>query len=69
MERAVIFELKAEPGQLLNNKHRIEAAPYGTIIRLHMTTGVINNSVDSSGFQRLKNSPVQMVPPLYIEIV
>ncbi len=58
MERAVIFEFKAEPGQFLYDKHRIEAAPYGAIIRLHMTTGVINNPIDSTGFQRLKNSPV-----------
>ena len=69
MELAVIFEFKAELGQFLNDKHRIEAAPYGAIIRLHMPTGVINNPVDSTGFQRLKNSPVQVIPPLFIEIV
>ena len=69
MERAVIFEFKAEFGQFLNDNYRIETAPYRAIIRLHVTTGVINNSVDTTGFQRLENSPIQMSPPLIIEIV
>ena len=69
MERAVIFEFKAELGQFLNDNYRIETAPYRAIIRLHMTTCVVNNSVDTTGFQRLENSPVQMSPPFTVEIV
>ena len=69
MKLAVIFEFKAELGQFLNDYYRIETATYRAIIRLHMTTCVINNSVDTTGFQRLEYGSVQMSPPLIVEVV
>ena len=69
MKLAVIFEFKAELGQFLNDYYRIETATYRAIIRLHMTTCVINNSVDTTGFQRLEYGPVQMSSPLIVEVV
>ena len=69
MKLAVIFEFKAELGQFLNDYYRIETATYRAIIRLHMATCVINNSVDTTGFQRLEYGPVEMSPPLIVEVV
>ena len=50
MKRTIIFELEAECSELLNYNHRIETAPDRTIIRLHMTTRVINNPIDAPRF-------------------